>query len=105
MSRYLMRADDGEEIEVDAPMSNPPKRRTVAGKTYRRVITGGQRPMVNDRPHLAHSAPRKWTPGLAEHYDKWGANGVAAIDSAADKRRFKDALKKALPKTDWQYDP
>ena len=106
MARYLMRADDGSEVEIDRSMHTPPKRCVRGGKVYKRVMTGGiGPPIIRDREHLAHSAPRRWTPGLADKYDKWGPHGVAKIENAADKRRFSDALKRVNPHTSWAYDP
>lgn len=69
---------------------------------------GGSGPpagIVKDRSHLAYSAPRRWTPGLAERYDKWNERGVAVVEGKADQRRFRDALRQANPHSDWKYDP
>jgi hypothetical protein len=110
---YLFRATDGTEIERDYPVGERPDAIRVGGKRYRHVISLSPGPaIIRDRPHFATSAPRAWTPSktekgktLRDYYPSWGPHGKAAIDSAEDKRRFSDALKKCRPRNSWKYDP
>lgn len=108
MATYQFRSKGGAIIEREYPMVEAPpigKVVRIGGVAYRRVASTGVGMEVKDRPHLARSAPRKWTPGLAERYDKWGPHGTAAIDCAEDKRRFQKALKECKPRNSWEYDP
>jgi hypothetical protein len=112
MQVYEFESDDGSVIQRRYNAIDVPDEVVEAGVTYRvrfwvpRVEPGVPQPaIIKGRPHLAHSAPRQWTPGLAERYDKWGPHGVAAIDSVEDQRRFEKALKEINPRSDWKYDP
>lgn len=108
MARYEFVSGDGDVIERDYAMADAPeigKRIRVRGKTYRRKASTGTAMAIKGQPHLAHSQPRQWTPGLAQLYDKWSPLGVAAIDGAADQRRFEKALRTLKPQTKPIYDP
>lgn len=57
---YRFRAKDGSEIEEWHSMHNAPSldaRRKKKGKTYRRVIELGQKPIVEDVHVLSYAAP------------------------------------------------
>lgn len=110
---YLFRAKDGTEVERDYPVGERPDTIRINGKRYWHTISLSPGPaIIRDRPHLAGSAPRAWTPSkvkpgetLRDHYGKWGEHGKAVIETAADKRRFSDALQKVRPRNSWKYDP
>lgn len=103
---YLFRAKDGSEVERDYPVGERPDVIRVSGRRYHHAIClSPGKAIIKNQPHLARSAPRKWTPGLAGAYDKWNERGVAVVEGAADERRFNDALKKIKPRNSWKYDP
>lgn len=106
MPEYEFMSKAGRVVSRVYRMSDVPATIRVAGVQYRRQVGIGLRPIVRGQPHLARSQARQWTPGLAQHYDKWNPLGIAAIDGQADQRRFRDALRKckATARQNIEYD-
>ena len=107
MPSYSFKNKNGRVIERVYTMEKVPKTVRVGHHVYHRQLGLGVAAIVHGQPHLARSCPRQWTPGLAEHYDKWNPLGVAVVEGQADQRRFADALKRTTKtqRASWVYDP
>lgn len=108
MARYEYRANNGDRIEVEAPMTAAPPvghRIRRNGRIYRRVVS---RMSVSVPASSARSARiEAWSleqrdqmdPELHRYVDGWNAHGVACFDSEDSAQRFAGATRDRVEKT------
>jgi hypothetical protein len=83
---YVFRAEDGETIEVFAPMAEAPpygSTKEIGGKTFTRTVEIPGQGRTLEYRHLAYNfAP--WQPG----FKKYTQDGIPIVETKADAQHF-----------------